>query len=209
MSDPRVGQSPKRVLLALPFLSTGAALVAYILSGISLPLVIAINVCLGGLLAYRVWRHTSAEARPQLKKRAWVGVVAGIAAIFAYDAIRLFLVKAFHITFWPFDIFSIFGRALLGAEAPATAKLIAGVLFHCANGIGFGVAFVFLWRRPTIWAGITWGLFLECCMISLYPGWLRINLMEEFLSVSILGHITYGSVLGGIAQRLLSTSDTE
>ncbi len=196
-----------RLWLALPPLATGAALVIYILSGFSLPVLVALNFCLGGLVVYRVWHFTPTEARPLLKRRALAGTIGGVAAIFAYDGIRLGLVKFFHFTFWPFDIFAVFGRALLGADAPDAAKIIAGVLFHCVNGIGFGVAFAFLWKAPTIWKGIAWGLFLECCMITLYPGWLHVKFMEEFVSVSIVGHLAYGVVLGSVTKRYLAPSN--
>lgn len=197
----------RRLWLVLPPLATGAALVIYILSGFSLPILVALNAGLGSLLVYRVWHFTPLESRPQLKNRARAGALAGVAAIFAYDAVRLFLVKFFHFTFWPFDIFAVFGQALLGPDASTLAKWIAGILFHCANGIGFGVAFAFLWKVPTIWKGLAWALFLECCMVTLYPGWLRIRVMEEFLSVSIVGHLVYGLVLGSMTQRCLARAN--
>ena len=194
---------PTRLWLVLLPLSTGGGLVVYILTKISLPLTVA-GVFLAGLfLAVLVWRKTPVALRSPLKHRALVGAGAGLAAVVVYDVVRLALVKVFGFTFWPFDILRIFGEALIGSHASIVAKNLAGVLFHCANGVGFGVGFVFLWRRPTLLAGIIWGLILECCMVTLYPGWLHIKFMEEFLSVSIVGHIAYGLTLGGIAGRLL------
>jgi hypothetical protein len=36
-------------------------------------------------------------------------------------------------------------------------------------------------------------------MATLYPAWLRIQMLGEFLEVSALGHVVYGSVLGLVA----------
>jgi hypothetical protein len=36
-------------------------------------------------------------------------------------------------------------------------------------------------------------------MATLYPSWLRIQQFGEFLQVSALGHVVYGSVLGLVA----------
>ena len=144
------------------------------------------------------------EQRQALKHRTLVGAGGGLVGIVAYDTIRLVMVKVFHYRFWPFDILRIFGQALIGPNASHVMQTAAGVLFHATNGIAFGIAFVMICRRPTIWWGILWGLFLECCMVSLYPGWLHVKFMQEFLSVSIVGHLAFGLTLGGIAQRYLS-----
>ena len=40
-------------------------------------------------------------------------------------------------------------------------------------------------------------------MLSIYPGWLHPRAFGEFVSVSMLGHVVYGSVLGITARRLL------
>jgi hypothetical protein len=41
---------------------------------------------------------------------------------------------------------------------------------------------------------------LESIMVSIYPSWLGLKALDEFLSVSILGHVIYGAMLGIMAQ---------
>ena len=195
---------PLRLWFVLLPLATGGGLVVYILTKISLPFTVA-GVFLAGLfLAALAWQRTRVDQRQALKHRALVGAGGGLVGIIVYDTIRLLMVKVFHYRFWPFDILRIFGQALIGPNASHVMQTTAGVLFHATNGMAFGIAFVMICRRPTIWQGIVWGLFLECCMVSLYPGWLHVKFMQEFLSVSIVGHLAFGLTLGSIAQKYLS-----
>lgn len=71
------------------------------------------------------------------------------------------------------------------------------------NGVGFGVAYVILFRRPGPLTGMVWGVCLELCMAFLYPSWLRITQLNEFLGVSAFGHVIYGAVLGVVARQML------
>jgi hypothetical protein len=55
------------------------------------------------------------------------------------------------------------------------------------------------WRE-----GILWALGLELAMVAVYPGWLHIGaLLEEFVAVSLIGHLAYGSVLGSLSRYWL------
>jgi hypothetical protein len=40
-------------------------------------------------------------------------------------------------------------------------------------------------------------------MITLYPGWLNIEKVDELALVSILGHVAFGATLGLTARMLL------
>jgi len=76
--------------------------------------------------------------------------------------------------------------------------------YHVCNGTFFGVAYTLVFRRPTWWTGALWGIGLELCMATLYPSWLRIVMLREFLEVSAIGHVVYGSVLGLVAAKGVS-----
>lgn len=129
--------------------------------------------------------------------------MAGALATGAYDLFRYLLVKAAHFTFWPFDIFSIFGQALVGAEYTGTWVTVAGVAYHVVNGVGFAVAYsLWLGRRGPL-AGIAWALVLELLMVSVYPGWLGLKALDEFVTVSVFGHFVYGATLGYTARIIL------
>jgi uncharacterized membrane protein (DUF485 family) len=49
--------------------------------------------------------------------------------------------------------------------------------------------------------GIAFALMLEAFMLSLYPGWLRIAAYAPFFTMSLIGHLAYGTVLGVLARK--------
>jgi len=53
------------------------------------------------------------------------------------------------------------------------------------------------WVAPTLDALLT----LMCCPRA--AGWLNIKLSGEFVQFSVLGHVVYGGVLGGLCRRAL------
>jgi hypothetical protein len=69
------------------------------------------------------------------------------------------------------------------------------------NGVGLGVAYALVVKRPGPISGVLWGLGLELVMALLYPSWLRIRALEEFLTISIFGHVVYGFTLGMLGRR--------
>jgi hypothetical protein len=190
-----------QVWLAILPLATGAGLVTYLLAGLSLPIGVTLAGAVGLAATVAVWRRTPVEDRPAIRRRAFVGLAAGGLATLAYDLCRLVTVTLSGLRFRPFDVFPIFGRLLIGRGAPETPATLIGVLFHAANGIGFAIAYMFLFRRVGIVSGLLWAALLEGMMISLYPSWLNVKALDELVSVSILGHVAYGCVLGGVARR--------
>lgn len=40
-------------------------------------------------------------------------------------------------------------------------------------------------------------------MVSFYPGWLGLEALREFFTITVLGHVTYGAVLGFTARSLI------
>ena len=190
-------------MFAVVFLSSGAALIVYILSGISLLWTLVGTLAVFGAVAALIWRRADPERRAQLRRRVAAGVVAGIVATIAYDVSRFALIKLTGITFWPYDIFGIFGQGLIGRGASGWWVDVAGFAFHLTNGVGFAIAFTIVFGTRGILYGIGWALFLEAAMLTFYPGWLDIRAINEFVQVSIFGHLVYGSVLGYLARWLL------
>ena len=121
---------PSRVWFALLPLAGGIGLVAYIVTKFSLLCGIALALAVGALAAWIVWRQTPAVLRSILERRALIGTISGAIATLGYDLTRLILVNVLGFTFWPFDVFQIFGRLLLGAHAPIWIARVAGLLFH-------------------------------------------------------------------------------
>jgi hypothetical protein len=192
-----------RILLAAPFLATGAALLVYILSGVSLLAAVGFVGLCAALVAALSWRRAHPSARPLLRRTLQAGVVAGGLATLAYDAFRYLLVKVGGYTYWPFDTFAMFGQALLGPYAGGHWLTAAGVAFHVANGVGFGLAYTMCLGHRGVIGGIVWALALETITVTIYPGWLGLKALDEFLQVSIFGHVMYGVVLGSTARFLL------
>lgn len=189
-----------RIWLAILPLAAGAGLLAYLLAGLSLPAGVALAAGMGIAAAAAVWRRIPARDRPVIRRRAVVGLAAGALATLAYDLCRLMAVTLLGLSFRPFDVFPIFGRLLIGKDVPAILAAVIGFLYHCANGIGFGIAYMFLFRRVGVVSGLLWAALLEGMMVSLYPSWLSIKALDEFAGVSVLGHFAYGFVLGYVAR---------
>jgi hypothetical protein len=95
----------------------------------------------------------------------------------------------------------------VGPGHSPSGTFLVGALYHLSNGTFFGVAYTLVVRRPSWWSGALWGIALELTMALLYPSWLRIQMLGEFLEVSALGHVVYGSVLGTVAARRLGRRD--
>jgi hypothetical protein len=191
----------RRIGLVLLPLTSGAALLAYTWLGLPiLPLTFAL-VAFGIVIWSIVIGRLDAAGRADLRAVATTGTIAGIAATLAYDLTRFGLVSLFEWSVQPFGAFPRFGEAILGPGAPLPWLLVAGTAFHLTNGIAFGIAYVIFVARPGIRTGILWALILEALMLLVYPQFLGINLPGEFLPMSLLGHLAYGSALGIVARR--------
>lgn len=199
----------QRLLFAALFLSTGAALLIYIVSGISL--LAAAGLVLAGavVISALIWKGSDAQSQEEMSALLGIGALSGVLATSAYDLSRFFLIEVTGIAFWPFDIFNVFGQALLGAGYSGPLVRLAGLLYHFANGIGFALAYTIVAGKRGVWAGIAWAMILELMMVTVYPGWLGMQALDEFLQVSVLGHIVYGAVLGYSSRRLLAAREEE
>jgi hypothetical protein len=186
------------VLAALP-MAGGAGLVVYILAGIALPLAIAVLALAGGCVWWVLLSKAAPSTRDALRRRAAVGVVAGLAGTLCYDLARYGTVSLFSLSFKPFHVFHLFGEAFIGGRHPGWLLFAVGLAYHISNGTFFGLAYTLVFARPAWWTGTLWGVALEACMATLYPSWLRIQQLREFLEVSAVGHVGYGTVLGLVA----------
>ena len=192
------------LLVVLP-LATGAGLVIAILTDFSLPVAIAFVAAVGLYGWWIVLRTMTTAVRRGLRRRVAIGACAGFVGTLAYDTARYGVVALFDLSFQPFHVFAVFGELFIGATAPLPAQFVVGFLYHLTNGACFGIAYALTFKRPGIVTGILWGCGLELCMALLYPSWLRIIALGEFLEVSAIGHVVYGSVLGLIVGRLVRT----
>ena len=187
--------------LAVAAMFSGAALLVHILGGVSLRLTLVVAAGVMVLAVGFLWRSASAAARDYLAVCARVGAMSGLIATTSYDLTKFALSRGEALQYNPFDMFRVFGLLLAGPMAPDSVIYTSGAAFHLLNGICFGLGFCFLFGRRGIVAGIAWGLFLEAFQLALYPGWLHIRAFNEFVQLSAISHVVYGSVLGVACQR--------
>lgn len=187
-------------LIGVLALFSGAALLTHIIWRVSLPLALATAVVVLICCVVILWRRASTAQRALLARLLKVGAASGMVATVSYDAAKYALSQLDPSPYNPFEAVRIFGTLLLGQSAGEVAIYGAGTAFHLLNGVSFGVAYCFLFRRQGIVAGVAWGLFLEMFQLTLYPGWLNIRLYSEFAQISALSHIVYGLVLGKACQ---------
>jgi hypothetical protein len=182
-------------------LSSGAALVIAILT--SRPLwATSVFIVVPGLVAFVALSVTVRRDEQQLfLTRLRVGLLAGLLATIAYDVSR-WAVEVTNLTQTnSFVAIRAFGFGLTGRPRNDGIAMAAGWAFHYVNGVGFAVAYLFVAARRRWWWAIGYALVLESFLVTLYPGWLNLQLSSEFLSVSIGGHVAYGTVLGLMARR--------
>jgi hypothetical protein len=199
------------LVLGAGALFSGVALLGHIVAGLWLPLTLAVTVALLLATVAFLWLRLEAPQRAILRSMAGRGVIIGFVATLLYDASRTLLSQLDSSPYQPFEVLTVFGRALLGGGVSAEAALAAGIGFHLLNGVSFGLAYVFILGRQAVprrvralATGIGWGLFLETFQLTLYPGWLNIAAYREFVTISFLGHVVYGATLGLMSRRLLA-----
>jgi len=196
------------VLAVGALLVGGLVLILVIVAGLPLYLSPLVGVTAIAAALVRARRRLSPLAWQRLLARVRALAVVALGATLAYDLMRALLAGIDPSPYNPFEVVRVFGQLLLGPSAPITAVVVAGWAYHLFNGACFGIAFGLLFLRggalPYRWAvarGIGWGLFLESLQLALYPGWVHIQWLAEFTTISIAAHLTYGVTLGygGIA----------
>jgi hypothetical protein len=170
---------------------------------VSLAATLLVVVVAGTVAGRHLWARSTHERRDLVRRRLRAGAVAGVAALAAYDVSRWVLVEVLGFRLGPFEAFAGFGRALWGAGAQGWWVTASGVAVHVANGLGFAMGYTLLARRPGPASGIAFALGLEVAMVALYPDWLRIQAVDEFLQVSMVGHLAYGATLGWASRAVL------
>jgi hypothetical protein len=192
-----------RVLVAVLPLSTGAAVLltlTVVPDSLLWPTVVLVA---GGALSATVGvRRIDPGRRQLIAQRLRTGVVAGCAATAAYDVARLAVAALGGTPSRPFVPVRLFGALLLGPDSSRPWQWSAGIAFHALNGLGFAIAYALVVSRPTVVAAVGWALLLETFTITLYPRWLGVGFSELF-SVSLIGHLAYGVVLGVTTMRSL------
>lgn len=194
-------------------LFSGIALLLNILLNVDLRLGLAVMAASVVVAIAFTMRRVGTPARRAILRTLAYGAVAGVLGTLAYDVARTLLSMLDPSPYRPFEAIIRFGQLLLGSQARDGGVILAGALFHTLNGACFGVAFTFAFARGgnisvprVVLLGIAWGMFLEAFQMALYPNWLGIQYLGEFLTISALGHVAYGGTMGPVARGLLRRS---
>jgi len=188
--------------LSLAFLSTGAALLMYILFRVSLGLALICSFAFVIAVLARRFYAIDLARRLKLIRQIGSGVLIGLLATAAYDLSRLAIVEIFAMNVWPFEALRFFGHAIAGEGISRSTAIAVGALYHVTNGIFFSVSYCLLLAGRSWIHGVIWALGLEVLMFTIYPTWLNLDaVIKEFTIVSLAGHLAYGSVLGVMARH--------
>lgn len=133
----------------------------------------------------------------------FVGLIAGLVATVAYDGVRAVVERAHPFGYNGFVPILMFGNWITGQPTTSMAAKVAGWTFHYWNGVSFAVIYTLgVGRRPWWW-GLVYGVLIECCMLGLFPFFLRVTSKVDFIAISMIGHLAYGAVLGLLSQKYL------
>lgn len=127
--------------------------------------------------------------------RAWrqlgpllLGIMAGLCGTIAYDLLRIVL-SVLHLAHSPFRFIEMYGIVLVGDEK---LGIPIGWIFHAWNGMMFGAFYVLFLKKRTLLRAIAWGMCLELVLVVTVPRLFVATITQEFLTVSVAGHLFYG-----------------
>lgn len=189
------------------FLITGLALLIAVPTHLPLSLILIFLVMFATSGGVYIWKRFSLSQRQVVVHRIKAGLIAGFLATAAYDLSRFLLINVFPLHVRPFEAIPLFGQLLVGDQVSHSIHYFVGGIYHLSNGVGFAIAYSIWFATRGWWCGIMWALVLEAAMLAIYPGWLDIKMMDEFVSVSVIGHLIYGATLGSVCKwRVLRKS---
>jgi hypothetical protein len=186
-------------LCGAAFCATGLGLVLHLTIGLSLLGGVAALVVVAAPMVILAYRYPDEFVSQRIR----AGILCGGVATVAYDGARYLAVSITGSSIDPFGAWPLFGAALVGSRASPWVSQGAGVAFHVVNGVGFGVAYSLWFGSLKPWWGVAWAMALEAAMLAIYPGWLDVRSIREFTQITMVGHMSYGLVLGFGCRRLL------
>lgn len=150
-----------------------------------------------------VWARRT--GREELYERTLAGLWAGGLATLAYDVVRVPIAMSGVPVF---KAISYFGTVILGQQTPTLASEVVGWTYHLTNGIGFGLMYAAVIRKPRWWTAVLWGLFLEFAMLRTpYAEVFGYKLSQSFVAISLGAHVVYGLALWFFLRQWSGWSD--
>jgi hypothetical protein len=130
-----------------------------------------------------------------------VGLLGGFVATLVYDGLRLLMRSTRLFRYDGFKAIYIFGSWISGLPEGSWQAAVAGWGYHFWNGLAFGIFYTLTFGRRPWWYGVIYGLVMEALMLGLFPTFMRIADRLDFVVLSMIGHLGYGTTLGLVAQR--------
>lgn len=197
-------ESPSSRRLELPVLiltlaaltSSIAALLLHVAGWLAFPYGISYVTLPGMLSLFAILSWARVVDHRLLINRIWVGTVAGVYGLIAYDVSRLAVQDILSLDFDAFIAIRSFGSLITNEPIGSSRAAVAGWSYHISNGWTFALAYALIAGPARWWFGLIWGIILEVGMLIIYPVLFQTLNYEPFLMVSILGHAFYGAVLG-------------
>lgn len=148
---------------------------------------------LPALILLAVFVLAVARRDAALADRVVAGLWAGAIATFAYDVVRVPIAASGVPVF---KAISYFGTLILDQVRPTLASEITGWGYHLSNGVGFGLMYAVMVKRPRLWSALLWGVTLEAAMLATpYAEVFGYRMSPKFLAITIGAHLVYGAVL--------------
>src|SRR5215467_3355458 len=194
-----------RISLIACSLISLAALVAHVLHVLPMPFFLEVFGVPSLLALYALAAYARKIDAHILTQGIYVGSLAGLAASVVYDGVRFLIERGHLFGFNGFVPILMFGSWITGQPVGSTASKIAGWSYHYWNGATFGVIYALALGRRRWWWGLGYGILMECCMLGLFPMFLRVTNKFDFVAVSMIGHLFYGATLGLLAEKYLSS----
>ena len=130
------------------------------------------------------------------------GIIAGFFGLIAYDLVRLIIYESGIINWYPYHAIPRLGSLMTGKPPEDNASIFAGWLYHVWNGFNFAILYSLV-AGPAAWGwGVAWAMMLEIGMLLSYPTFLSVKDDWQFRTVSMIGHLVYGTVVGLTVRRL-------
>lgn len=201
-SQERAQQALRWSLIACAAVSL-AALVAHVFHVLPMPFFLEVFGIPSLLVLYALAAYAKKINAAMLTNGLWVGLWAGLAATLVYDGVRFVVERTHLFGYNGFVPILMFGNWITGRPTDSLAAKLAGWSYHYWNGATFGVIYTLLAGRRRWWWGLGYGILMECCMLGIFPFFLRVSSKADFIAVSMIGHLAYGAVLGVLSARYL------
>ncbi len=162
------------------------------------------SILIMGVIILIIFSQTYRDLSTQIKS----GFIAGIAATLALEIVR---VTGFKMGMMPGDMPKLMGVLITDrfAQGPGFWSNVAGWSYHFWNGITFGLIYSLIFGRGRIWLALLYailigtGFMVSPATTTTGIGAFGLQFKDgyQFLTIVILAHLAFGTVMGWIILR--------